>query len=139
MQARHDLAIYLFAGDDRVNHGQRCDCGQHDFAEFGVICYHDALARAFDHRAFGPGLLEIELGQSMFDSDAADADKGFVDLEAAQCLLCEMPDQRKFTGAQLASDHDDLDGCLAGEFQGCTKIGYQHRQVAFTFERACDF
>src|SRR5260370_42521684 len=83
VEAGYDCAVYLFAGDVRVEYGKRGDCGEHDFANFGVICNYNALACSFEHRAFGSGFVEIKFGQPVFDGDTSHADKGFVYLEAA--------------------------------------------------------
>src|SRR5258708_31819220 len=51
VEAGYDFAVYLFAGDDRVDYGKRGDCGEHDFSKFGLIFHHNALACSFERHA----------------------------------------------------------------------------------------
>src|SRR5579875_714712 len=87
LQSRHNLAINFSARNNFIHHAKRGHRSQHHFAEFGMIGDDDALACPFDHRALRSGLIEIELGQAGLERNTPYADKGFIYLNAAQCLL----------------------------------------------------
>src|SRR5215471_17587349 len=89
-QTCHHLASDFRSGDNRVNHGERSNRSQHHLVKFGVVGNHNALTCALDHGSLCSGLLEVELGQPMFDGDPSHTDKGFVDLETTQSLLCKV-------------------------------------------------